>query len=147
MYLTDDTRVTTAITDMVNEYALNVQQKLAFTIVARHSFGIGPKCNDQLLLGLFGEGGTGKSRVINAIKAWFLRCGRMDELLVTATTGTAAPKLKDGRFTARLECAKKVNFLSCPTNKSEELWRSKNYLIVDEISMLDKSLMSKYTHS
>lgn len=43
----------------------------------------------QLLLGLFGAVGTGKSRVVDALRAWFAR-NRSIELVVTATTGTAA---------------------------------------------------------
>jgi hypothetical protein len=75
VYLSDDVQLRNTIAGMVKEYALNPEQELAFTIVAAHSFGIGPKSGRQLLLGLFGEGGTGKSTVINAIRAWFLRCG------------------------------------------------------------------------
>ena len=47
----------------------------------------------QLLMGLFGEGGTGKSRVVNAIRKWFKVRGMSDELLITATTGSAAVKI------------------------------------------------------
>jgi hypothetical protein len=42
---------------------------------------------------IFGEGGTGKSRLIEAIKAWFLIIHRRHELVITATTGTAAVKI------------------------------------------------------
>jgi hypothetical protein len=49
--------------------------------------------NPQLLMGLFGEGGTGKSRIVNAICKWFEVRGMSDELLITATTGSAAVKI------------------------------------------------------
>jgi hypothetical protein len=44
-------------------------------------------------MGVFGEGGTGKSRLINAIRAWFRWNGREKELVVTASTATAAVKI------------------------------------------------------
>ena len=50
--------------------------------------------DSHLLMGVFGEGGTGKSRLINALRSWFRRNGRKEELIVTATTGTAAVKIK-----------------------------------------------------
>jgi len=39
---------------------------------------------------LGGSGGIGKSRVIQAIKAFFQRTGCRNQLLVSATTGTVA---------------------------------------------------------
>ena len=41
-------------------------------------------------MGVFGEEGTGKSRLIAAIHAWFAVLNRQNELMVTTTTGTAA---------------------------------------------------------
>ena len=41
-------------------------------------------------MGVFGEGSTGKSRLIAAIRVWFAVLNRQNELMVTATTGTAA---------------------------------------------------------
>jgi hypothetical protein len=41
-------------------------------------------------MGLFGEAGTGKSRVVEAIQVWFVAQNWSTELIVTATTGTAA---------------------------------------------------------
>ena len=45
---------------------------------------------DQLLMGLFGQAGTGKSRVVEAVRTWFKQINREQELIITATTGTAA---------------------------------------------------------
>ena len=39
---------------------------------------------------LGGPGGTGKSRVIHAIKCVFEKLGKQDQLIVSATTGPAA---------------------------------------------------------
>jgi chromosomal replication initiation ATPase DnaA len=48
-----------------------------------------PGCDQQILY-LGGPGGTGKSRVIHAIKARFQRSGWRNQFLVSATTGTGA---------------------------------------------------------
>jgi len=44
-------------------------------------------------MGLFGEGVTGKSWVINAIRKWFTIRGMSDDFLITATTEAAAVKI------------------------------------------------------
>ena len=67
----------------VEEFHLNEEQTLAFRIIANHSIGQS-KFGDQLRMGIFGEGGTGKSRLIMAIRAWFCRLGRSERLLLPA---------------------------------------------------------------
>lgn len=54
---------------MIKEFQLNNEQGLAFGIVAVHAL----KQQPQFLLGVFGEGGTGKSRVVSTIRVWFER--------------------------------------------------------------------------
>ena len=44
-------------------------------------------------MGVFGEEGTGKSRLIAAIHAWFAVLNRQNELMITATTCAAAFKV------------------------------------------------------
>ena len=56
-------------------------------------FRPGDDTEPQLLMGIFGEGGTGKSRVINEVKRWFDMGGMGNELLITATSGAAAVKI------------------------------------------------------
>ena len=46
-----------------------------------------------MLMGIFGEGGTGKSTLIEAVRVWFERNNRQHELIVTGTTGSAAVKV------------------------------------------------------
>jgi hypothetical protein len=55
-----------AMKKVIDEFQLNEEQTLAFSIVTNHSIGES-KVGPQLLMGVYGEGGTGKSRVINAI--------------------------------------------------------------------------------
>jgi len=79
VYLSWGTRLDTEIQAMVTEFSLNEEQAQAFAIVARqscwrHQIAANTSvtdCEPQLLMGLFGEGETGKSRAINAIRKWF----------------------------------------------------------------------------
>jgi ATP-dependent DNA helicase PIF1 len=64
-------------------------------------------------------------------------------LLITATIGTAAAKIEGRMIHSAIGMRKKGDLPVTPSNKSEQLWQSKKYLIVDEISILDKSVMSK----
>ena len=57
------------ILEMVQKWTLNTEQARAFKIVAEHSLiTVG---QDPLQMYLGGPGGTGKSRVINALKDYF----------------------------------------------------------------------------
>jgi Tfp pilus assembly pilus retraction ATPase PilT len=57
----------TDIDSLISAFSLNAKQQLAFRIICNHALGIHPPEEPQLLMGVFGEGGTGKSRLINAI--------------------------------------------------------------------------------
>ena len=46
-------------------------------------------------MGIFGEGGIDKSRLIDAVRAWFKFCRREQELVITVTTGAAASKINE----------------------------------------------------
>jgi hypothetical protein len=90
----------------------------------------------------------GKSRLINALRAWFRKNGQKDELIVAATTGSAAVKIKgttvhravsipikpsDGKRKGKL------------TTTQQEAWKKHQYMVIDEISMLDCHVMEYCT--
>ncbi|KAF7534594.1 hypothetical protein G7Z17_g13342 [Cylindrodendrum hubeiense] len=98
-----------------------------------------------------GEGGTGKSRVIEAIAALFEGKGAAHRLLVTATSGTAAARIngvtihsacrfsKDQSRARRSADAESEAFRSSQRQvdgATQIDWREKWLLIVDEVSML-----------
>jgi PIF1-like helicase len=151
VYLTDRSDIETRIAETVAEFQLNKKQSLAFKIVAHHSMSLdlnpsfhfselGP--NNQLLMGIFGEGGTGKSRVIDAICKWFSDLDRKDEILITATTGAAAIKVNGQTLHSALGIRKERNRTkSAVSARIRSLWRNRRYLIIDEVSMLDSSIM------
>ena len=70
VFLTGPAEIETAIQEVVQNFTLNQEQSRALHIIASHSLGIN-QVGDQLLMGVFGEGGTEKSRLIKAIQDWF----------------------------------------------------------------------------
>jgi putative protein kinase ArgK-like GTPase of G3E family len=66
IFLSDESKIETAITLIVHEFMLNNEQALAFRILADQTLRRS-RIGDQLLMGIFGEGGAGKSHLIDAI--------------------------------------------------------------------------------
>ncbi|KJZ69272.1 hypothetical protein HIM_11331 [Hirsutella minnesotensis 3608] len=83
--------------ELVARLTLNQKQAIAFLILCRQLDLIhcGGKEGDvgQLCQFVGGEGGTGKSRVIEALVDLFARKGLSNRLLITATSGTAAARI------------------------------------------------------
>src|SRR5204862_5632458 len=79
VFLMDGIEYQHAILEIVNRFTLNDEQKLAVHVIADHSTGRS-KVGAQLLMGIFGEGGTGKSRLIEAIRPWFAELSRSKHL-------------------------------------------------------------------
>ena len=82
------------IDSTVKEYQLNKEQERAFRIVANHASS---RSKQQLKMYLGGMGGTGKSQVIKALKAFFEKRHEAHRMRILAPTGTAAALL--GGFT------------------------------------------------
>jgi hypothetical protein len=78
--------------------------------------------------------------VINAIRKWFKVRGMSDELLVTATTGAAAVKIGGCTLHSAIGLS---NDGKCRKvgKKSMDLWFNRQYLIIDEVSMMDAKLL------
>jgi ATP-dependent exoDNAse (exonuclease V) alpha subunit len=95
-------------------------------------------------MGLFGEAGTGKSWVVNEIRAWFASHNRSKELIVTATTGTAAFDIQGETLHSALGIAVERNKRNIKMGKKKkDEWAPHRYLIIDEVSMLDCKMMIK----
>jgi PIF1-like helicase len=128
---------------IADAFTLNVEQRRAYYLITDHTLhrqGL----PDQLLMGVFGEAGTGKTQVIKAVQAWFTRLNRSNELLLTATTGTAAINI-DGRTVHNatgiaIEMGD-VTRTSRVTEKMQNLWEGRTYMIIDEVSMLSCQTM------
>ena len=95
---------------------------------------------------LYGEGGTGKSKVIQTITALFRQKGVEHILQKTAYTGIAA-SLIDGKMMHTLtvmSVQKKGKMSSESRRRLEEMWGKKQYLIIDEYLMISKSFLQKF---
>ena len=93
---------------------------------------------------LYGEGGTGKSKVIQTTTAAFVQRGAKYMLVKSAYTGVAA-SLIDGKTThtlASLRMGKDEKLGDEAKQKLQRMWDSKEYLIIDEYSMISKSFLA-----
>ncbi|KAG7418719.1 ATP-dependent DNA helicase PIF1 [Fusarium oxysporum f. sp. raphani] len=144
---------------LVARFTLNKRQAIAFLILCRQLDLIhrGEKREksdiSQLCQFVGGEGGTGKSRVIEALVELFASKGISNRLLITATSGTAAARIngitihsacgfsKDQAAGANL--AKDLDGVRLPKQaerfvhgQSRMDWQDKAMLVIDEVSML-----------
>ncbi|KAM4064210.1 PIF1-like helicase [Hirsutella rhossiliensis] len=86
----------------------------------------------QLCLFIGGEGGTGKSRVIEALVELLARRDLSSRLLVTATSGTAAARING--ITLHSACG--LTGERFVDGRSRMDWQEKEVLVIDEVSML-----------
>lgn len=115
----------------------NIEQERAFRIVGEHFVQKNP---EQLFLYIAGVGRTGKSHVIHAIMELFNRCGRTDEILLSAPTGCTAVLING--FTIHALTLLPKSKWKHNQNQLEEIWQTVRYLIIDEISMISAKLLT-----
>ena len=132
------------IASIVRDFSLNTEQSRALRIVCNHALGNHPPQEPQLLMAVLGAGGTGKSTLIEAIRTWFRRNGRGKELIVTATTGSAAVKISG----STVHSAASIPIETSDGKRMRKLkkhqldaWEHRQYMIIDEVSMLDSKVI------
>jgi hypothetical protein len=129
---------------------LTSDQYRAYDIVRSHL--------EQTLLGkpppplrmiIHGEGGTGKSRVIQTITETFAQKGVSFMLKKAAYTGIAA-SLINGKTThgiALLSIRPGMTMSDETKKKLQDFWQSCLYLIIDEYSMLSKTFLAQLSRN
>ncbi|KAK0421658.1 hypothetical protein EV421DRAFT_1689273, partial [Armillaria borealis] len=123
------------MSDVSSEYGLNTEQDRAFRIVTQHS--VNPLA-EQLRMYIGGMGGTGKTRVLNAINAYFTLQGESNRLIAVAPTGTSAALVKGSMYHFTFG----INETQCGTISKKVLAEVKDrlagveYVFLDEVSML-----------
>jgi hypothetical protein len=131
------------IRDVIRGFTLNEEQSLAFRTVAEHSNL--PK-SEPLRMYLGGEGGTGKSRVIEALSNFFNIQKESRRFRLTSYTGVAAANIGGMTLHAALSLAN-IESIRSGANGSEsrkallDAWTGVDYLFVDEVSMISCELL------
>ena len=122
------------IDDVVKRWTLNSEQERAFRIVAEHTMQNKPQ---QLLMYLGGPGGTGKSRVVNALREFFKLRNECRRFRLAAYTGVAARNIGGATLHALLQMYQSGREPSAKTKKDlAAMWEGIDYLFVDELSMI-----------
>ena len=131
--------------DGINVSQLKQDQARAYGIIKWHLeqtlIGADPP---PLRMVLYGEGGTGKSRVIQTVTEAFNARGSGHILVKAAYTGVAA-SLIDGKTThviASISLNSKGQIKGEAKKKLQEFWREVRYLIIDEFSMLSRTFLA-----
>ncbi|KJZ69983.1 hypothetical protein HIM_10628 [Hirsutella minnesotensis 3608] len=142
--------------DLAARLTLNKKQRIAFLIVCRQLDLLGQNGKadiGQLCQFVGGEGGTGKSRIIEALVRLFVRKDISNRLLITATSGTAAARINGITIHSAYGFSKDLGaaanagrdldgvWLSKQTERfvhgqSRMDWQEKEMLVIDEVSML-----------
>ena len=158
-----------SIRDTVNAFCLNKEQTAAFTILAAYllsfedSFKLTTTNTDELRVArltmeniladclynnlLFfvrhGPAGTGKSRVIHALQKFAELWNLSSTVLVTATTGAAAILLSAQTYHSALQLKPKRRSAKIVPPQLRARFLSLRILIIDEMSMLGTTGLSK----
>lgn len=127
------------ITDRVAEMSsLNKEQERAYRIIANHASSLAP---DQLKMYIGGMAGTGKSRVVHAIKKFFELRKEDGRYVVIAPTGTAAAQLNGSTYHSLLGIGDQSGDKAQRNDQTalrtaQERLTGVEYVIFDEISMV-----------
>ena len=135
------------IVDLITEImTLNAKQRRTVTIVfywlLRHGGKSTVEMEDQFFLFVTGQGGTGKSWIIEAVKLGMKLLERDREVLVLAPTGFAATHVSGSTIHTGLDVAVGNRRKRGPSRRVRSLWTDKTILIIDEISMVSSRLMN-----
>ena len=98
---------------------------------------------------IYGEGGTGKSKVIQTITEIFIQKGAKYMLVKSAYTGVAA-SLIDGKTMhtlASLSMNSDGTLSDDSKAKLQQMWQHKQYIVIDEYSMIAKSFLALLSHN
>ncbi|KAJ6527126.1 hypothetical protein B0H19DRAFT_970260 [Mycena capillaripes] len=128
----------------IKKWTLNPEQAQAFRMIPHHSL---ENHAEQLRMFLSGPGGTGKSRVIQALRDFFDLRGQNRRLRFSAYTGVAARNIHGITIHAAL-CINQRSSKSAQARTRRDLtamWEGVNYFFIDEVSMVGCTFSCKST--
>lgn len=129
------------IEEHVARWTLNREQARAFRIIAEHSLQDG---GSPLRMFMSGAGGTGKSRVINALKDFFERRRQERRFRLAAFTGVAASNIRGTTLHGALGLDERRKSKASKERASVDaraMWVGVRYLFIDEVSMIGCALL------
>ncbi|KAI0821063.1 hypothetical protein BC629DRAFT_1277568, partial [Irpex lacteus] len=124
---------------LVAKWSLNVEQARAFRIIANHASTAQDSSTEKLRMYLGGPGGTGKSRVISAVKDFFETVNESRRFRLASFTGIAAKNISGSTLHSLLGLSMSGQAAKRGSKTNLELismWRGVDYLLVDEVSMI-----------
>ncbi len=131
------------VTHVKTSFCLNVKQERAFNLIAQNVWKrLNGEEIEQKLVYLGGDGGTGKSQVIKALKYLHEILEVEFALKVSAYTGTASAEIGGSTLCSILQISKNAA-TNTDLRKLEKTWASVNTLIIDEVSMLSCGFLAK----
>ena len=131
--------------EVAMKWTLNKEQKRAFDLVALHSLEENP---GQLLLYLGGPGGTGKSRVVSALRDFFECRNQTRRFRLAAYTGVAARNIGGATLHSLLQMNESGRDISLKTKRDlAAMWEGVDYLFIDEVSMLGCEMLHNVSHA
>ena len=118
---------------VATEFTLNTKQYLAFKTITDNTIKrLKGQSVDQMKMYLGGRGGTGKSRVIQAIIQLHETMNIRHTLRIAAFTGTAAANING----STIHSLTQLHTTNVDMRKLEALWLHVETLLVDEVSMV-----------
>ncbi|KAJ3537287.1 hypothetical protein NM688_g6714 [Phlebia brevispora] len=134
-----------SIESVLSEWTLNTEQSLAFRIIASHvEHNSCPEKPLRMFLG--GPGGTGKSRVIDALRSFFERRGEARRFRLASYTGVAARHISGMTLHAALGISPDTG-LPRPGSKAHHdlsaMWEGVDFFFVDEVSMIGCEMLGE----
>jgi len=88
-----------------------------------------------------GPGGTGKSRVLDALREFFKEQGQAHRFRLASFTGVAAKNIKGLTLHSALSLNKRKKRNDQGRSELVSMWRNVDYLFIDEVSMIGCNLM------
>ena len=136
-------------TEVAKKFSLNTAQSAVFNLVIESLFIVSIL---QRLIYMGGEGGTGKTRVIQAIVYYFSINQKRHELLLAAPTGSAACLINGETIHRLLKIStfakqKVTKGTASRIRKLQTMWRNVRFLIIDEVSMLSQDMLNKISQA
>ncbi|KAF5331296.1 hypothetical protein D9758_018123 [Tetrapyrgos nigripes] len=133
--------------DYLDPEELKDDQRQAYNIITWHMDQTLANQNPPLLrMVLYGEGGTGKSWVIQTVSQYFQE-RRAKHLLIKAVYTGVVASLIDGKTLhvighILVNCSAGVAMRDDVKKELQQFWKDYTYLIIDEYSMISKSFLA-----